>query len=69
MTRTKTNSEIQADYEAVEEEMSTLTTEQVKLQNKLMPLNLLYQVQKHGIARPYTTWFVPAIASKLSLSR
>jgi hypothetical protein len=58
MTRTKTTPEIQADYEAVKEEMSSLTTEQVKLQNRLMSLNLLYQVQKHGVARHYTTWFV-----------
>ena len=58
MTRTKTTQEIQVESEGVKEEMSTLTMEQSKLQNRLMSLNLLYQVQKHSIARPYTTWFV-----------
>ena len=58
MTRTKTTSEIQADYEAVREEMTTLTTEQLEFQNRLKSLNLLYQVQKHDFAHPYTTWFV-----------
>ena len=58
MTRTKTTQEIQVESEAVKEEMSTLTMEQSKLQNRLMSLNLLYQVQKQGVARPYTTWFV-----------
>ena len=58
MTRTKTTQEIQVESEAVKEEMSTLTMEQSKLQNRLMSLNLLYQVQKQDVARPYTTWFV-----------
>jgi hypothetical protein len=58
MTRTKTTQEIQVESQAVKEEMSTLTMEQSKLQNRLMSLNLLYQVQKQGVTRPYTTWFV-----------
>jgi hypothetical protein len=57
MSRTKTVQELQADYEAVKKELSSLASEQVELQNKLVSLNLLYQVKQHGVARAYTTWF------------
>lgn len=58
MTRTKTIQEIQAEYEGVQEAISSLTAEQAKLQHRLTTLNLLQQVKQQGVARPQTTWYV-----------
>jgi hypothetical protein len=58
MTRTKTTQEIQVESQVVTEELAHLAGEQAKLQNRLIALTLLEQVKQHGVARPYTTWFV-----------
>lgn len=51
MTRNKTIQEVHNEYEAVVKEMSTL-------RNRQTSLKLLYQFQRQGVVRPYSTGFV-----------
>jgi len=53
MSGNKTMQQVQAEYANVERAIASLQTEKLRL-------NLLYQFQQHGVARPDWTWFVPA---------
>lgn len=53
MIGNKTMQQVQAEYAGVEKAIASL-------QNEKSRLNLLYQFQRHGVARPDWTWFVPA---------
>ena len=61
MTRSKTVQEIQAEYEGVKEDMTSLTAKQARLQQQLITLNLLQQFKQHGVTRPQPAWYVPGV--------
>jgi hypothetical protein len=51
MTKNKTTQQVQAEVEAVQKAIA-------ELQNRQARLGLLHQVQRHGVTRPDSIWFV-----------
>jgi hypothetical protein len=66
MTLNKTIQNIQAEYEGIEEAISSLTAEQTRLQNRLVALNLVQQFKQHGVVVPQPIWYVPGVGLKIN---
>jgi hypothetical protein len=66
MTLNNTIQAIQAEYDSIEGAISSLTAEQVRLQNRLVALNLVHQFKQHGVVVPQPVWYAPGVGLKIN---
>ena len=50
--------EVKAEFETLQTTISRITKKQINLQQQLSRLNLVHQIQKHGVARRTPIWYV-----------